>query len=252
MLHPMEGRLYVVHGSHPCATVARALELKGVPYRTVEFPPPLQGPFQKVLFGGRTVPGLKLGGEKLQGSRAILRRLDELRPDPPLYPADPAARAAVEEAERWGDEVLQPLVRRLLWAAMRRAPAAMVSYSEHSKLRLPAFVVRANAPFISWAAGRINQVSDGATQADLRALPGALDRVDAWIADGTLGGAAPNAADLQIGSSIRLLLTVSDLRPLVEGRPVGELAVRLFPPFDGDMPAGTYPAEWMPAAAAAA
>ncbi|MDQ6914734.1 MAG: glutathione S-transferase N-terminal domain-containing protein [Actinomycetota bacterium] len=245
----MEARLYVVHGSHPCATVARALELKGIPYRIVEFPPPFQGPFQRVLFGARTVPGLKLDGEKVQGSRTILRRLDELRPDPPLHPADPEARAQVEEAERWGDEVLQPLARRLLLAALRRRPAAMVSYSEHSKLGLPPVAVRASAPFISWAAAKINAVSDDATQADLGALPGALDKVDAWIADGMLGGEAPNAADLQIGSSIRLMLTVADLRPLIEGRPVGELAVRVFPPFDGDMPAGTYPADWLPAAA---
>ena len=38
------------------------------------------------------------------------------------------------------------------------------------------------------------------------ALAGQLDRVDAWIADGLLGGEHPNAADLQIGSTIRLLV----------------------------------------------
>src|SRR5207253_4946210 len=85
----MDARLYVVHGSHPCAAVARGLELKGMPYRTVELPPPLHAAIQRARFGARTVPGLRLDGEKVQGSRAILRRLDELHPDPPLYPADP-------------------------------------------------------------------------------------------------------------------------------------------------------------------
>ena len=32
--------LYVVHGSHPCAAVERALELKGLAYRRIELPPP--------------------------------------------------------------------------------------------------------------------------------------------------------------------------------------------------------------------
>jgi glutathione S-transferase len=34
-------------------------------------------------------------------------------PEPPLFPADPDRRAAVEEAERWGERVLQPVPRQL-------------------------------------------------------------------------------------------------------------------------------------------
>ena len=78
-------------------------------------------------------------------------------------------------------------------------------------------------------------------------LPSHLDRVDAWITEGTLGGEAPNAADLQIGSSIAMLNTHQDLRPLLDGRPSLELAVRQFADFPGEMPAGTLPREWFPA-----
>jgi glutathione S-transferase len=245
----MEARLYVVHDSHPCACVAKALELKGIPYKTVEFPPALHAPVLRVLFGARTVPGIKLDGEKVQGSRAILRRLDELRPDPPLYPAGPAERARVEEAERWGDEVLQPLGRRLLWPGLKRRPEAMVGYSKRSQLKLPAAMVRMSAPLLTRLSVALNRASDDAVRADMRALPGYLDRVDAWIAEGVLGGAPPNAADLQIGSTLRLLMSVGDLRPLIARRPAGELARRLFDEVDGELPAGTYPAEWLPAAA---
>jgi glutathione S-transferase len=247
----MDARLYVVHGSHPCACVEQALQLKGVPYRVVELPPVLHAPIQRVLFGGLTVPGLRLGGEKLQGSRAILRRLEELRPQPPLYPADPETRARVEEAEAWGDETFQPLGRRLLWGALRRNPGAIVSYAEHSRLPVPASLLRASAPLMARASGARNQVSDAAVQADLQALPGHLDRIDGWIDADVMGGAAPNAADLQIASTVRLLLTVGDLRPLIEGRPAAALALRIFPPADGDMPAGVYPAAWLPQPAAA-
>ena len=79
-------------------------------------------------------------------------------------------------------------------------------------------------------------------------LPGHLDRVDTWIGEGTLGGETPNAADLQIGSSIALLNTVADLRPLLDGRPSLEAALRQFSDFPGHMPEGTLPREWIPAA----
>jgi glutathione S-transferase len=73
--------------------------------------------------------------------------------------------------------------------------------------------------------------------------------VDAWIAEGVLAGEPPNAADLQIASTLRLLMSVADLRPLIDGRPAGTLARGLFEEVDGQLPAGTYPAEWLPAAA---
>jgi len=49
------------------------------------------------------------------------------------------------------------------------------------------------------------------------------------------------AADLQIASTVRLVLTLADARPLIEGRPCAELARRLFPDADGEMPVGSLP-----------
>ena len=63
-------------------------------------------------------------------------------------------------------------------------------------------------------------------RADLAALPGALERIDDWIEEGVLGAETPNAADLQIATSVRLLMTLDDVRPAIEGRPAGELATR--------------------------
>jgi len=97
---------------------------------------------------------------------------------------------------------------------------------------------------------RMHHASDDAVRADLRALPGHLDRIDAWIADGVLGAHPdrPNAADLQIGASLRLLGTIGDARPLLMGRPCAALATQLFPDFPGDIPAGALPAGWLAAA----
>jgi glutathione S-transferase len=253
MLSPVH-RLYVVQSSHPCEAVKRALELKAIPFKAVELLIPTQAVIMRLLFADRTVPALRLdGGEKVQGSRAILRRLDELVPEPALLPAGEAERAAVVEAERWGEETLQQLARRVTWAALKRRPDAIPSYQEASQLpRLPGPVVRLVAPAVIRVETAMNRARDAVVRADLDALPAHLDRVDAWIAGGVLGGASPNAADLQIGSSLRLLTTLGDVRPLLAGRPAEALAMKLFPDFPGDVPAGAYPAGWLPERASTA
>lgn len=242
-----QAQLFIVHGSHPCACVARALELKGIPYRPVELPPPLHAPIQRAIFGRRTVPGLRLAsGERISGSRAILRRLEEIAPSPALFPADPSARLHAAEAEDWGDDVLQPLVRRVLWWALSHRHDALPSYSDGSALPLPRRALMAFAPVLTRAERRLNGVSDDRVRQDLRRLPGHLDRVDSWIEEGILGGPAPGAADLQIASSLGLLATVGDVTPLIAPRPCGELARRLFPTWPGRVPAGVLPPAWLP------
>jgi glutathione S-transferase len=238
----MPHTLWLVHGSHPCATVERALQLKGLPYRVRELPPPFHAAVLPALFGGRTVPAVRFeDGTKLQGSTAILRRLEELRPEPSLRLDDPR----VAEAERWGSEVWQPVARRLLWPGLQRTPAAMSSFQEGS--RLPGFplpVLKALAPGAGWIERRLNGATDAAVRADLQALDVHLDRIDGWLADGTLAGAeAPNAADLQIAATTRLLLTVGDVRGRIDSRPAGEHARALFPHWPGDLPAGAL-APW--------
>ena len=96
---------------------------------------------------------------------------------------------------------------------------------------------------------RINDATDERVRADLAGLPALLDQVDRHIADGTIGGARPNAADFQIATSVRLMLCAEDVQPLVEGRPAAALARRLVPVFPGRVPAGALPAEWLPTAA---
>jgi glutathione S-transferase len=240
----MRLKLYVVHGSHPCAAVEKAISIKGLEYGVIEWPPTMHVPMQRMLFGVRTVPALRIdGSEKVTGSRAIMRRLEQLAHEPPLFPSDPEKRKAVEEAERWGDETFQPIGRTLIWNGFKHSPNAMVSYSEHSRIPLPAPMIRASAPVIARIAGRINRATDDAARREQAALPGYLDKVDGWIADGTIGDAEhPNAADLQISSTVRLLMTLQDLRGELASRPCGVLAQRLFPAADGDMPAGSLAA----------
>lgn len=242
----MSTRLYVVRGSHPCVTVERALALKGQTYAVTEWLPPVHAVAQRLLFGGRTVPGIRFAdGEKVQGSRAILRRIEERWPEPALVPDDARQAARVRDAERWGDEVLQPIPRRVLWAALSRRSSAISSYQEGSKLAMPPLVTAFVAPTILPIQRRLNRISDESVRADLRDLPGHLDRIDAWLADGTLGGSSENVADLQIAPSLRLLMTVGDLHEPIAARPAGQWALRLLPEWSGHVPAGTFPDAWL-------
>ena len=224
----MPAKLYGLPASHPVAVVERALELKGIPFERVDLIPVAHKPVMKARFGGSTVPGLVLeDGRKLQTSRAILRALDEVAPEPRLYPGDPQ----VEAAEAWGDGVLQPLVRRLMWAALSRDGAAQDTFTEGVKLTppVPPAMARLSGGAVRWAERRIHGVNPASVRADLADLPRHLDRIDAWLADGVLGGAAPNAADLQIASSLRLLATLEDVGPLTGGRPSAAYWPRVFP-----------------------
>src|SRR5215217_8048330 len=144
--------LYALPASHPCAVVELALRLKGVDYRRVDMLPVVSKLQQWRRFGGMTVPGVEFDdGEKVLGSREILRALEHRAPEPRVLPADARERRGVEEAERWGDEVLQPLGRRLVWAALKRDTGSMMSFAEQADLPVPKPLVRLSAPLVARA-----------------------------------------------------------------------------------------------------
>jgi glutathione S-transferase len=242
---PLDAKLYVIPGSHPAMAVRRMLELKSIPYKRVDLMPVIsRGALRALRFPSNTVPSLSIGGLKITGSRAIAHELDRLRPEPPLYPSDDGGRVAVDEAERWGEEVLQPAVRRILWNTLQRDRAALASYAEGSRLGVPiGLAVKTAAPIVA-AEKRMHRAGDEAVRADLAALPGWLQRVDDWIAEGALGADPPTAADLQIAASLRLAMTLDDLRPAIQERPAGELALRAIPEFPGRAPPVLPPA-WL-------
>lgn len=241
----MDARLYVIPGSHPSWTAALMLDHKGIPFKRTDLMPVVsKGVLRMVGFPGITVPALKIDGDKVQGSRQIARELERLRPEPPLFPADPAQRAKVEEAENFGDGELQHPIRQLLWWGFKQDRYPMASYSEGAKLGVPiGLAVKTGGPLVALSA-RFNEASDDNARAAAAKLPALLDRVDAWIEDGTLNGAHLNAADFQIAPSIALAMTLDDLRPAIENRPAGALAKRVVPNYPGRMPE-VLPAEWL-------
>jgi glutathione S-transferase len=239
----MQARLYVLPASHPAFTARLMLEHKGIEYKRTDLMPVISKlVLRAVGFPGVTVPALKIDGRKVQGSTEISRELDRVVPEAPLFPADPEKRAAVEEAERWGNDVLQPPLRQVLWWTFKRNRGSMASYAEGAKLGVPvSLAMKTAAPVIALSV-RFNEADDEHVRRSLAEFPAMLREVDELIAAGTLGGEQPNAADFQIATTLRLAMTLDDLRPAIEGRPAGALARRVVPDYPGHTPPVLPPA----------
>jgi glutathione S-transferase len=249
---PAPAKLYVIGGSHACRTAILALELKGVSFETVVLPTGMH-PFLVRMRGfpgnrasrsvnGRTpgglammnrmgtVPALRYEERRIQSNREIIAFLEALRPDPPLYPSDTTRRAAVEAAFDWGDQTMQMAARRTIMSAAgtsldalhergaRGRLGALLARNDTARLVLNGFAARTAFDAPTSSAEKLH--------AELEPL---LDRVDDWIADGTLNGEQLNAADLLIAPSLALLDYRLDLREELRRRPCFALLERLLP-----------------------
>ncbi|HEY1277232.1 MAG TPA: hypothetical protein VGF25_20160 [Thermoleophilaceae bacterium] len=221
------------------------LERKGVEVRRIDLVAAVHRLVVRAAgFPGITVPAVRLEGVRLQGTGRIARALDALVPEPRLVPADAAARAEVERAEGWADEVYQAAARRLAWATIKRDRSSVGSFLEGARLGIPTGLAARTAAPVIFLSARLNRANDAAVRRDLAALPGWLDRIDGWLAEGVLGGREPNVADYQVATSTRLLMAMDDVRPSIEDRPAGRHALRLVPTFPGRVPP-VLPQSWL-------
>jgi glutathione S-transferase len=233
----MRATLFALPASHPSLAAQLMLEHKGVDYRRIDLVAAAHRAILRGLgFPGTTVPAVRVDGARIQGTTNIALALDALIPERPLFPADGDRRREVVEAEAWGNEVLQPVPRRLVWNGLGHDRSELGTYLEGAKLGIPMPIAARVAPPIAMLARRLNQATDENARRDLAALPGLIDRVDELIERGVIGGAERNAADYQIATSISLLLTMDDLRPAIEDRPAGRLAREVVEHQPGHLP----------------
>src|SRR3954465_13162446 len=150
-------KLYGTQPSPPSHSVRLMLDSKGLDHEDVWLLPGLHPALLRTRgFRGGTVPSIKIDGRKLQQSRTISRALDELKPDPPLFPDDPQRLLEVEEAERWGDEVLQDVPRRIVrWLSVHR-PEPRVMIAREIGAPLPRFAALINAPSARYMANKVD------------------------------------------------------------------------------------------------
>jgi glutathione S-transferase len=249
----MKAKLYVLRGAHPSRTAMLMLDHKGIDYDTVTLPAGFQ-PYVIRFLGFRprpgfsrqvdgetprmlrkadrmgTVPALRLGDRRVMTNHDIARFLDELQPEPPLLPADPEHRRAVEAAERWADEVFQMAARRLVVAAEVVPGRQLLNHGDDGRLGPLLYRSRilrkAVAHVIARIAFRVNPETERAMLAE---LPEMLDRIDEWIEEGVLNGEELYVADFMIAPSLAILTYRADGAEEIERRPARQLLDRLLP-----------------------
>jgi glutathione S-transferase len=175
--------------------VARALQIKKVSFDLVE----PQTPFDLRRWNPQTgkIPVVELNGERLYDSTFILRRLDELFPEPPLLSEDPQTAAMQRQLEDWADESLYWYVMALRWTEKNGRASANQIVANAPSLARPvarAMVRRRIAPTArAQGLGRLPE------DILLRELAGRLDDLQTILGDRPFFFAdQPSAADLAI------------------------------------------------------
>ena len=92
-----------------------ALDWKGIAHVRRSLLPGFHIPRVLWMTGQKSLPVLVLDGETIHDSTRIIERLERLRPEPALYPADATERRRALALEEFFDEELGPHVRRALF-----------------------------------------------------------------------------------------------------------------------------------------
>jgi glutathione S-transferase len=220
------------------------LDLKGLEVQEVKVLPGMQRVHLRLAgFRGGTVPALKLDGRRVQGSRQIARVLEQFQPEPSLFPSDPERRRLADEAERWGEEELQDVPRRIFRWGLAHHVELRRWLSSVSGLPAPGLVARLSGLNARYFANLVD-ADEATVRGDVDRLSGLLDQADRLIQDGVLTTDPPNAAALQVLSSIRSLDGFSDLHEHVSKHACADAAAHLFPDMPGPVPP-FMPVEWL-------
>ena len=235
----MRAKLVGVVGSHPVLSAELMLRYKGIDFTRLDLPNMTHKLMLPLLrYRGSTVPVMTIDDHRVSGTMKIARALEALKPEPPLFPAD-------EGAEAWADSALQDGVRQLARWAAAKDPEAVSSFLAGPLMGIPEGAVRKALPVIRPVVALQMRRPDDTAKACLEALPGQLDRVDALLAEGVIGGERPNAVDFQVAPSVRLMLTFDQLREPIDARPSGRFARTLVPDYPGRI-REVFPPPWLP------
>ena len=217
----MSNRVTLIHVpvSHYSEKVRWALDWKRIPHARRWPPGGLHPLVTWLVTRGRhqTVPALIMDGEGIGDSTAIIRRLEERFPDPPLYPGDDAERRRALELEDWFDEELGPYIRRLVYHQLTSDPDLLAELAMHQvqygrRAALPV-TKRVLARFLDLRFATGSPEKAAAAEAKVVA---AIDRLDAEL-DGReyLAGSRFSVADLTAAA----LLYPRVRPPQAPGRP---------------------------------
>ena len=185
-----------------------ALDWKGVAHRRVDYLPGPHAPQMQRLSGQMQTPVLQVGERVIAGSAAIIAALEELAPEPALYPADPAQRARALELERHFDDEVGPRIRRALFSVLLREPAYTCQVFAGRRSAPVRAAYRALFPLTRQVMGRSMAVFDAReVEQAFAATHAALDLVASSVGPtGQLVGDRFSVADLTAAANLALLV----------------------------------------------
>jgi glutathione S-transferase len=200
----MEATLWHISISHYNEKVRWALDHKGIPYRPRA---PIPGAHMAVaawLTRGRhyTFPVIDLDGERIGDSSEIIGALEERRPEPALYPFDPAERRHALALEDWFDEQLGPYVRRFVFHELLRDPDRFAEVAGQAAPRAFELMGPVGQGVARALIGtRYRARDDAAAERALAKVLAGFDRLEAELGEGDyLVGEAFGVADLTAAS----------------------------------------------------
>jgi len=161
----MELRIHRIPWSTNVERIALAAAHKGVPVTYVDHDPGDRSAL-RALSGQDLVPVAEFpGGEVLADSPLILQRLEELVPEPPLWPHDPAQRAQADVFVEWFNRVWK-LPPNAIEAELRKDDP------DREAIRAWAQELRGWLPwFEALLTGRTHLLGDALSVADVIAFP---------------------------------------------------------------------------------
>jgi len=189
-----------------------ALDYKAVPYQEVNLPPGMHTLILRVRGWGTTVPVLLTAGDALPDSTEIIARLEELRPDPPLYPKDQSSLRCALALEEFFDEHCGHEVRRVGLDEMLDDSRSFRARMLAGEPRVVRGVARVARPMVKRQVRRRYGIAPASVDAARETVRTALDRVEAQLQpSGYLVGDRFSVADLTAAALLAPLVLPSHM-----------------------------------------
>jgi glutathione S-transferase len=237
--------LWHIELSHYNEKVRWALDYKRIPHERRVPMPGTHGLRAMTLTRSthRRLPVLGLDGRRIGDSTAIIAALEEFRPVPALYPADPADRARALELEDWFDEQLAPALRRFVWHHTLPDPDAVSGALFTTPSPFRDRLLRLTAPAARALVRRDFDVTDETAARARGQVVAAMDRVESQLRpSGYLVGDAFTVADLTAAALFTPVIAppqrpyaprsvapaIRELREELGARPGGEWVAEMY------------------------